>query len=164
MTFRAPTLSSYLIGLTIIAILAGAGTLALPAGLEALKILAAGLFLGHLVGSFIGPKAASAGSPAPKTEKAAPAPRDAGGSISLYVGNIAFNANKSALQKLFETYGQVKSVRIMTDRQTRKPRGYGFVEMDEAGAKAAMKALDGSEFCGRSLRVTEAQQKKNDEY
>ena len=157
MTFRVPTLASYLIGLIIIALVAAAA-LAVP-GLD-VKILAAGLFLGHLIGSLIGPKTASAESPAPKAAKAVPAPRAAGGSVSLYVGNIAFNANKSALQKLFETYGEVKSVRIMTDRQTRKPRGYGFVEMDEAGAKAAMKALDGSEFCGRNLRVTEAQQKE----
>ena len=164
MTFRVPTLSSYLIGLIIIALIAAVGYFAGPA-VETLKILAAGLFLGHLVGSFIGPKAASAEGAAPtaaKAAKATAAPRGTGGSISLYVGNIAFSASRSALQKLFEPYGEVKSVRIMTDRHTRKPRGYGFVEMDDAGARAAMSALDGNEFCGRTLRVSEAQQKNTD--
>lgn len=160
MTFRVPTLSSYFIGLIIIALIAAAGYLVAP-GMETLKILAAGLFLGHLVGSFIGPKGAATAPSAPKTAKASAAPAHpaAGGNISLYVGNIAFSASKSALQKLFEPYGEVKSVRIMTDRQTRKPRGYGFVEMDDAGARAAIASLDGSEFCGRTLRVSEAQQK-----
>lgn len=162
MTFRVPTLASYFIGLIIIALLAGAGTLVFP-GVDALKILAVGLFLGHLVGSFIGPKSAAAEAAAPKAAKSAAAPRAAGGNVSLYVGNIAFNANRTALQKLFETYGEVVSVRIMTDRQTRKPRGYGFVEMDETGARAAIAALDGKEFCGRELRVSEAQQKRGDE-
>lgn len=157
MMFRVPTLASYLTGLILIALIATAGYLAGP-GAEALKFLAIGLFLGHLVGSFIGPRTATRSAPTQATTSAAPGA--AGGSISLYVGNIAFNANKSALQKLFETYGEVKSVRIMTDRQTRKPRGYGFVEMDEVGAKAAIAALDGKEFCGRALRVSEAQQKE----
>lgn len=159
MTFRVPALASYLIGLVFIALIAAAGYLA-GLGTESVKVLAIGLFIGQLIGSCIGPRTAAAGSTPKAAKAAAPAaPRAEGGSIALYVGNIAFNANRSALQKLFETCGEVKSVRIMTDRQTRKPRGYGFVEMDEAGARAAITSLDGKEFCGRALRVSEAQQK-----
>ncbi|HEY0635013.1 MAG TPA: hypothetical protein VGE00_06505 [Gammaproteobacteria bacterium] len=87
----------------------------------------------------------------------APAARSTtnGGSKTIFVGNLAFKANRDELRQLFEHYGTVHSVRIMTDRITRRPRGFAFVEMDEKAVAAAIKGLDGKEFYGRNLRVNE---------
>lgn len=79
---------------------------------------------------------------------------------SIFVGNLAYRASKDEVQKLFSQYGTVRSVRIMTDRMTRRPRGFGFVEMDPRGALAAIKALDGKEFHGRQLKVNEGNDRK----
>lgn len=115
---------------------------------------AMGLFLGALLGVL--PWAFGPATPAAAGGQRRPSPAGQGGSSehkTVYVGNLAFKATRDELRALFEPYGTVHSVRIMTDRQTRKPRGFGFVEMDGAGADAAIEALDGSEFCGRALRV-----------
>lgn len=90
-------------------------------------------------------------------------PAAAGGSDtlkSIFVGNIAFRAGREELQELFAKYGTVHSTRIMTDRATRRPRGFGFVEMSERDANKAIKALDGYEFFGRKLRVNEGKQRR----
>ena len=79
---------------------------------------------------------------------------------TIFVGNLAFRANKYDLGKLFEDYGTVYSVRLMTDRATRKPRGFGFVEMAAKDAPKAIKELDGHEFHGRELRVNEANERR----
>lgn len=79
---------------------------------------------------------------------------------TLFVGNLAFKASRDQLQQLFSNYGTVHSVRLMIDRETRRPRGFGFVEMDSSGAKKALKALDGYEFGGRNLRVNVANERK----
>ena len=84
-----------------------------------------------------------------------------GSRITLYVGNLAFKANRHALAKLFEQYGEVLSARVATDRNTRKPRGYGFVEMNPADAAQAMAALNGEVFFGRELTVTEAKEQRS---
>ncbi len=81
---------------------------------------------------------------------------------TLFVGNLAFKARRDEVSKLFSEYGQVNSVRIMTDRETRRPRGFGFIEMNAGDAKAAIKALDGYEFMGRDLKVNEANERKAD--
>lgn len=78
---------------------------------------------------------------------------------TLFVGNLAFKASRDQLQTLFANYGTVHSVRLMIDRETRRPRGFGFVEMDSSGAQKAIKALDGYEFAGRSLRVNVANER-----
>ena len=118
-------------------------------------VLVIGLLIGHLVGVFT---VASSTTPG-KTKKQGS--KSAGDSeiISLYVGNLAYSARRDSLSDLFSPYGQIKSVRIMTDRETRRPRGYGFVEMEGTGALTAIKQLDGTEFCGRTLRVSEANQR-----
>lgn len=85
---------------------------------------------------------------------------DVEGKETLFVGNLAFKATRDELQQLFSNYGTVHSVRLMIDRETRRPRGFGFVEMNSAGAKKALKALDGYEFAGRSLRVNVANERK----
>lgn len=79
---------------------------------------------------------------------------------SIFVGNLAFKMPPNALRELFEQYGQVHSVRLMTDRVTRKPRGFGFVEMNRKEARAAIRALDGTEFFGRQLKVNIAKERK----
>lgn len=78
---------------------------------------------------------------------------------SVFVGNIAYRANRHELAKLFEPYGKVHTVRIMTDRATRRPRGFGFVEMSEEAAQKAIQALDGADFYGRTLKVNKGNEK-----
>ena len=75
---------------------------------------------------------------------------------SIFVGNLAFKASANALRELFEDYGEVQAVRLMTDRVTRRPRGYAFVEMAAADAQEAIADLNGSEFFGRELKVNVA--------
>jgi RNA recognition motif-containing protein len=74
----------------------------------------------------------------------------------LYVGNLPFSATEAELRELFGRHGTVDRVSVITDRETGRPRGFAFVEMDPRGADEAMRALDGTEFGGRSLRVNEA--------
>ena len=75
---------------------------------------------------------------------------------TLFVGNLAFKASDRELRRLFSEYGEVFSIRLMTDKVTRKPRGYGFIEMDQKGAELALEQLNEEEFMGRELRVSHA--------
>lgn len=79
---------------------------------------------------------------------------------SIFIGNLAFKASSGAVRELFEQYGDVHAVRLMTDRVTRKPRGFGFVEMRHKDAVAAIRALNGKEFQGRELKVNIANDRK----
>lgn len=79
---------------------------------------------------------------------------------TLYVGNLPYKANEMDVQKLFEQYGSVVSVRLMKDRYTGKRRGFGFIVMDAANAETAIEKLNGSEFGQRSLKVKEANEPK----
>ena len=72
---------------------------------------------------------------------------------SIYVGNISFNTTPDQLRELFSVHGDVKSVKLINDRDTGKPRGFAFVEMDDASAETAVSATDGLEFEGRNLKV-----------
>jgi len=79
----------------------------------------------------------------------------------LYVGNIPFTTTDADLRSMFEPHGTVTSVKVITDRETGRSRGFAFVEMDDATAAAnAIRALDGSQMGGRSLRVNEAQDRR----
>jgi RNA recognition motif-containing protein len=79
----------------------------------------------------------------------------------LYVGNLPFNSTEEDLRAAFERHGAVGSVNVITDRETGRSRGFAFVEMeDAAAAEEAMRALDGTDFGGRSLRVNEAQERR----
>jgi RNA recognition motif-containing protein len=80
-------------------------------------------------------------------------------SSKLYVGNLPFTAQEDDVRNLFATYGEVLSVALISDRETGRPRGFGFVEMNESGARSAMEALDGKDFQGRNLRINEAQER-----
>jgi RNA recognition motif-containing protein len=75
----------------------------------------------------------------------------------IYVGNLPFSATDDEIKELFGQHGTVHSVALINDRETGRPRGFGFVEMDDDAATAAIQALDGQEMDGRSLRVNEAQ-------
>jgi len=77
----------------------------------------------------------------------------------LYVGNIPFSCTEADLRDLFGRHGTVTSVKVITDRETGRPRGFAFVEM-ETGAQEAMRALDGSQFGGRPMRVNEAMERE----
>ena len=78
----------------------------------------------------------------------------------LYVGNLPFSATEADIRELFETHGAIESVNVITDRETGRPRGFAFVEMNDSdGASKAMQALDGQDFGGRNLRVNEANER-----
>jgi cold-inducible RNA-binding protein len=79
---------------------------------------------------------------------------------NIFVGNLSFNTNEEELRQLFEPHGQVDRVSIMTDRDTGRSRGFGFVEMasNEDGEKA-ITALNGSQVGGRTINVNEARPK-----
>jgi cold-inducible RNA-binding protein len=79
---------------------------------------------------------------------------------NIFVGNLSFNTNEEELRQLFEPYGQVDRVSIMTDRDTGRSRGFGFVEMasNEDGEKA-IAGLNGSQVGGRTINVNEARPK-----
>jgi RNA recognition motif-containing protein len=78
----------------------------------------------------------------------------------IYVGNLPFSSTEEELRELFGRHGSVDSVKVITDRETGRPRGFAFVEMSEASAAAdAIKALDGTQLGGRALKVNEAQDK-----
>ncbi len=82
-------------------------------------------------------------------------------SKKLYVGNLPFSATESELRSLFQPHGEVESVNVIMDRETGRARGFAFVEMQEASDAAnAIRALDGTDMGGRSLRVNEAQDKR----
>jgi RNA recognition motif-containing protein len=83
-------------------------------------------------------------------------------SNKIYVGNLPFSATESDLRSLFEPHGDIASVNVITDRESGRPRGFAFVEMEEAsGASNAIRALDGSDMGGRNLKVNEAQDKRS---
>jgi RNA recognition motif-containing protein len=77
----------------------------------------------------------------------------------LYVGNLPFTTTEEAVRNLFAPHGTVEKLSLINDRDTGRPRGFGFVEMSNADASRAMQALNGKDFDGRSLRINEAQDK-----
>jgi RNA recognition motif-containing protein len=77
----------------------------------------------------------------------------------IYVGNLPFTASEAEVRTLFSQHGTVESVSLPTDRETGRPRGFGFVEMSQADAARAIQSLNGYSMNGRPLRVNEAQDK-----
>jgi len=75
----------------------------------------------------------------------------------LYVGNLPFSATDESVRALFAKHGTVETVALIADRDTGRPRGFGFVEMSNADASRAMQALNGTDFDGRTLKINEAQ-------
>jgi RNA recognition motif-containing protein len=79
---------------------------------------------------------------------------------NIYVGNLSFEASEESVRALFEAYGTVSRVNIVTDRDTGQPRGFGFVEMANDGeGEKAIAAVNGTELGGRALNVNEARPK-----
>ena len=77
--------------------------------------------------------------------------------MNIFVGNLAYTATDHDLRQLFEQYGVVDKVNLITDRDTGRPRGFGFVEMpDSQAARAAIQGLQGKELGGRAITVNEA--------
>jgi len=77
-------------------------------------------------------------------------------SKSIYVGNLPWSATEEQIQGLFAEYGNVISVKLVSDRDTGRARGFGFVEMEDADAAAAIEALDNYSLDGRTIRVNES--------
>jgi len=77
-------------------------------------------------------------------------------SKKIYVGNLPYTASEEDVRQLFEQHGDVFSVSLITDRETGRPRGFGFIEMDEQAAGSAIETLNGMDLGGRSLTVNEA--------
>jgi len=117
--------------------------------ISASRLFAYGVLIGALLGALL---SVTRAYPATSTEVE-----------SIFVGNLAFKASPNALRQLFEDYGDVHAVRLMTDRATKRPRGFGFVEMKRKDARNAIKALNGTEFYGRELKVNVANERKNND-
>ncbi|NIA25907.1 MAG: RNA-binding protein [Gammaproteobacteria bacterium] len=81
--------------------------------------------------------------------------------MNIYVGNLPFNSTGSDLERLFGEHGEVTSASVISDRETGRSRGFGFVEMANADeAKTAIQELDGHDFGGRRLKVNEARPRR----
>jgi cold-inducible RNA-binding protein len=81
---------------------------------------------------------------------------------NIFVGNLSFGATEDALRSMFEAYGQVDRVNLVTDRETGRARGFAFVEMsNDADAQKAIAALNGRELDGRALNINEARPKED---
>ena len=82
--------------------------------------------------------------------------------MNIYVGNLSFDETTESLEATFTLHGEVSSARIITDRDSGRSRGFGFVEMpNQPEAEAAMAALNGKELNGRTLTVNEAKPREN---
>lgn len=82
--------------------------------------------------------------------------------MSVYIGNLSYDVSEEDLKSVFAEYGTVRRVQIPTDRETGRPRGFAFVEMDsDSEEEAAIEALDGAEWMGRDLKVNKAKPREN---
>ncbi len=81
--------------------------------------------------------------------------------MKLYVGNLSFDTSESRLNETFAQFGDVQSANLVMDRETGRPRGFGFVEMSDEGARKAIDALDGKDLDGRQIKVNEAKPREN---
>ena len=83
-------------------------------------------------------------------------------SSKLYVGNLAFTTTEDDLREVFEKHGKLVSVKVITDRETGRSRGFGFVEFEDASsATEAQNSMNGQDLAGRDLRVNEAHDKRD---
>ncbi len=81
--------------------------------------------------------------------------------MRIFVGNLSFNTSDNDLRDAFAPYGQVASAQVITDRETQRSRGFGFVEMDEDDARKAISGLNESDLQGRALNVNEAKPRED---
>ena len=80
---------------------------------------------------------------------------------SVYVGNLTYSTTEDELKQLFSPFGDVHGVKLIIDHETNRPKGFGFVQMNDDGAVSAIQALDGQQFGGRRLRANEAREKRH---
>ncbi len=78
---------------------------------------------------------------------------------TIYAGNLPFSVSEDDIRAMFEAYGTVVSVKMITDRDTGRFRGFGFIEMEDDDAASAIKGLDGTEHGDRTLRINEAKER-----
>jgi RNA recognition motif len=160
MTFKLPSPAVYFGSLLVTLPFAGLVYWVLQSqqlAASGLVTLGAGLLIGHLIAACSQPSAGTKSAATPAAQVSASSSDE---DICLYVGNLAYRAQQNEVQALFEQFGRVNSVRIMTDRATRRPRGYAFVEMEANAAREALSQLDNTDFCERNLRVSEAKQRR----
>ena len=119
--------------------------------LTSTQLLAGAMLLGFIIG-IVGPQIFSSLQSMFASDKSED-------NTTLYVGNLPFRTTRYELRELFQPYGKIHSARIVIDRATRKPRGYGFVEMDVKGARKAIDSLNGHILAGRNLKVSEANER-----
>jgi len=81
--------------------------------------------------------------------------------VKIYVGNMPFSMDEAQLRGLFAEFGEVESANVITDRETGRPRGFGFVEMPDGDARKAISALNEQEIGGRKLNVNEARPRED---
>jgi hypothetical protein len=162
MKYQFPSLKTYMTGLLVLIGIAILASLLLPTlGIDSKNVVLA-VMVGLLIGHFIGTSLTTAPATVAVNNQNGQHSNSYNSSYNnkdvttLYVGNLAFQTSKYELHSLFKRYGKVHSSRIMFDKVTRKSRGFGFVEMDSDDAQAAIEALDGMDFSGRSIRVNEA--------
>jgi RNA recognition motif-containing protein len=79
---------------------------------------------------------------------------------TIYVGNLPFSATEAEVRSLFEQHGAVQSVKLVSDRETGRPRGFAFVDMGASDAQKAIQALNGFDMGGRPLRINEARERE----
>lgn len=108
------------------------------------------------ISAFIAPLLSSSSS---TTNTNAPAQQSPEDIKTLYVGNLPYRANETAIRELFSDHGIVQSVRLMKDKHTGKRRGFGFVEMSTSDIDKAISALNDTEFQQRTLKVREAKER-----
>ncbi|MGD8558276.1 MAG: RNA-binding protein [Gammaproteobacteria bacterium] len=123
-----------------------------PGNLSPVPVLFVGLLVGHFLGHVFSGAITSDKRHNRKADNAQQ-------TKTIYVGNLPFKTNRYELKELFQPYGKVEAVRIMIDKATRKPRGYGFVEMPHDDANKAIAKLDGVSFIGRNLKISEANER-----
>jgi RNA recognition motif-containing protein len=81
--------------------------------------------------------------------------------MNMYVSNLGFQVTDEDLKGLFSPYGEVSSAKVVSDRETGRSRGFGFVEMEDTAAEKAMKELDGSQMDGRAISISKARPKSD---
>jgi RNA recognition motif-containing protein len=82
--------------------------------------------------------------------------------MQIYVGNMSYQTTEETIKSLFEQYGEVQRVTMIKDRETQRPKGFGFISMDDdVAGKKAIEELDQKEFEGRTLKINEAKPKED---
>lgn len=81
--------------------------------------------------------------------------------MNIFVGNLPFSATEGTLREMFEPFGEIISLNLISDRETGRPRGFGFVEMNNTDGDKAIKALNNSEVDGRNIKVNQAEPRKS---